>query len=460
MKWENNIEHGGKLVSLYSKNYPKVVELFSAAWCNLNCNYCTVPKGHSKIGEIDENIIEKAKDGSFIEEIYNFYGTALEILSHWGSEPTLTIHHFIDFYKEAFKTFPYLKSIVMSSNFLANISNLKSFVEFLHHELEGTEREENFTLNIQVSLDGPEWITDRNRKKDGTKKIIENLFSFIKYLNELKPNFKINFKMKPTVGSEMYLTLAERLEEYYSFFNDIFKDFDEINSLRNVNFSKGVPPTIVFPTKATQQDGLNFSYLFERHQELNTSEFRHINGPYLPYLPILDKLQNVGDEFFTKHYMFTCSAGDSQFGLLADGSISLCHDAFYTAFPEFDSIMEVDRDMIKGTEKYTRDSLINKPMDVNINFIRTIRSFHDFSQLKLSITETLIRELCYSNQINKVYEKEYPRKLLAFFLNMISCPYNNKSIWGSYMISDKSAIKLFGNGVFEQLVRRKYENSW
>ncbi|MFW5794819.1 MAG: hypothetical protein ACOCV1_04980 [Bacillota bacterium] len=46
-----------------------------------------------------------------------------------------------------------MNSIKLSSNFLTNIDNLKSFIKFLDYKVSKEEKE--FNLYIQVSLDGP-----------------------------------------------------------------------------------------------------------------------------------------------------------------------------------------------------------------------------------------------------------------------------------------------------------------
>ncbi|MFW5794818.1 MAG: hypothetical protein ACOCV1_04975 [Bacillota bacterium] len=261
----------------------------------------------------------------------------------------------------------------------------------------------------------------------------------IKFLNELNPVLKINLTFKPTVGKELYPSLAKRLDEYYLFFDKIFDDFFKINSLRNVKISKRSQPTVVFPEKHTKQDGINFSYLLEKHRELcYNNKFKHVVMNPLPYIQNFDKLYDLGNEFFTKYKMFTCSAGDSQFGLLEDGSISMCHEPFFITNKKYESMLNgYQKKMIddafqpleseRGTLKYIRRSSLNHPGVVGLNYLRTLRTYHDFPFIQLSFVDTMIRELSYSNQISKIYKNDFNRKILTYFMcSFNACPFHSK----------------------------------
>ena len=78
------------------KNFnPVALELFSAAWCNLDCTYCYIPKHNKFIVEKHKKIIEEVIEVVVIvDRIKKLYGNQLKVVSHWGTEPSLTIQHF------------------------------------------------------------------------------------------------------------------------------------------------------------------------------------------------------------------------------------------------------------------------------------------------------------------------------------------------------------------------------
>src|SRR6056297_694264 len=124
-------------------------ELFSAAWCNLDCTYCYIPKHNEKIKEKHQTIIRELKEVyPLIERLKKIYGENLQILSHWGAEPSLTIEHFKDFYVQAVKEFPNLNTISFSSNFLQNTQKVADFIKEF-------PQDRKFEFDVQMSLDGP-----------------------------------------------------------------------------------------------------------------------------------------------------------------------------------------------------------------------------------------------------------------------------------------------------------------
>ena len=76
-------------------SHPVVVasEIFAAGWCNLNCKYCYIPKTDF-LKKIHKSILERIEDGTLLEELKNTYGENLTSISHWGTEPTLTVGKF------------------------------------------------------------------------------------------------------------------------------------------------------------------------------------------------------------------------------------------------------------------------------------------------------------------------------------------------------------------------------
>ncbi|MFW6002521.1 MAG: hypothetical protein ACOCQD_04200 [archaeon] len=74
-------------------------------------------------------------------------------------------------------------------------------------------------MNIQISLDGPSWITDKNRKGTNTSIITNNIIKFIKLLNEQPLYHRVRTHFKPTVSKDEFAEMIEnnKVEDYYRF---------------------------------------------------------------------------------------------------------------------------------------------------------------------------------------------------------------------------------------------------
>ena len=241
----------GQLNKYYSYPVVTAVELFSAGWCNLECKYCYIPKTDFLKG-VHKTIIQRIKDGGFIQDLKDIYGDQLTAIAHWGTEPTLTVTQFREFYKQAYKEFPKLDTIKISSNFMTNPENLLKFVtEILPDD------EKQLDVNIQVSLDGPAYITDKNRLGGSTEQIMKNCIYFTKELNRIGTKHNVAMHLKPTAGNDDILSLSDMKKtiEYYEFFDEFMTQWREANSNKIADIMAAVDPTLVLPGHYTSEDG-------------------------------------------------------------------------------------------------------------------------------------------------------------------------------------------------------------
>lgn len=445
------------------------VELFSAAWCNLDCKYCYIPKHNQTIIDKHQEIIDEVKKvDPLIKRIKKLYGNDVSIMSHWGSEPSLTIKYFKDFYHRAFKEFPSLKTISWSSNFLSRIDDMVDFIsELSPHD----DRELDF--DIQLSLDGPPWITDENRRGGATKNIVENMYDFFEKINNL-PEEKIKGKtikthFKPTMSKEQYVPMTnyDTVYNYYLFFDKVCWNLSERNKKGRIKPTFNCDPTVICPDDYTKQDGINFNKMYETIQEVRHNvTFRKIK-PDFNYYFAFQKLCILSHELFTKSKMFTCSAGDSQFGI--SERLHPCHDTFYHPYEamkdaykkdndrshsnhESDNVQTGRMDITKDKLTKNIDSLSNKEL---FDYIYMMRGFHDFTKMRLTYCMAIIKEMAYCGQVSECYKNDDMAELLALFsITRHSCPTGHMQYLGSMNLIHPVYFKLFGNGLLENFVRR------
>lgn len=450
----------GTLNKCFSESKPVVaVELFSSGWCNLECRYCYIPKTDFLKG-IHKTIIERIKDGTFIDDIKEIYGTDLEVIAHWGTEPTLTVKHFKDFYEKAVVEFPKLNKVKISSNFMTNPDNLFKWVT------EIIPQNKKFDVDIQVSLDGPPFMTDKNRLGGSTYKIIENCLTFTREINKAGTMHKVNMHLKPTAGDDDILALCDmkKATEYYEFFDEFMTDWYEANSNNVVRIMSGVDPTLVLPGTYTQQDGKNFYQLLLNQLELKKRKWRSIAAPDSNYYWRYREKFPFYKEFNTRHRMFPCSAGDSCFALGdIPGTSHICHQSFYIDHPTY-----YDEASKYGLDPQTMEGLASGRVDTLREYFVTdkndelktsrmlylTRAFNDFVEMKRSVTIAQTLELAEIGQINPIYKDINMANQLSFMLMTLACPMDNTTISGSQLVGCIPSIKVFANGVFENIFER------
>ena len=437
----------------------EAAELFSSGWCNLECQYCYIPKT-DLLKPIHKEIISCIKDGTYLKRIEELYGNDLTTISHWGTEPTLTISLFKDFYKQAIDIFPNLNKIHTSSNFMTNPKNLIDFISSLP-----TKRP--LEIHIQISHDGPPIITDKNRCGGSADLIKKNSITFIKMVNEILPLHKIVTNFKPTI-TEIdidYLSTFENCKNYYDYFEEYVKECIEANGNNMVDLGRSVDPTVVCPGNYNSNDGKKFFKLLQNQEILNAYEYIYITKPTSNYFYRIKDSSRVWKEYFTKQRMFTCSAGDSNMGI-APHELHLCHqtyylkyDGYYEAIKEYGKRnLEYFKPSVDGVDSGSLNNLRDMevvPYDDNkkiVEFLYRNRAYHDFATQRVAATLSIINEMVKAEQISKVYSDQYLSTIFAMVLLQATCPADIVTSSGNLHCAPISMVRLFGNGVFEKLI--------
>lgn len=226
-------------------------------------------------------------------------------------------------------------------------------------------------------------------------------------------------------------------------------------------------PTIVCPDDYTQQDGKNFSELYLQILELGKSNYFNTIRPSFGYYGALEKIGKLAHEYFTKQHMFTCSAGDSQFGV--SEYLHPCHDTFYHPYENIKEAFYKDKDRL-GSEfdicnvEIGRYDLVKNTLTKDISsmeekdyqkYLYELRAYHDFTKHKLSTGVALSKELAHCGLISDCYKNDDMALLLAMYVNTRhSCPTGNIENLGSKFLNFIAYYKLFGNGLLENFLKR------
>lgn len=445
---------------------PVAVEFFASSWCNLKCTYCYIPKDNDMILNQHKKIIEEAKlVEPLIAKINRVYDpNDVTHFSHWGSEPSLTIKYFKDFYKRAAIEYPNIKQLTISSNFIANTDDVIDFLA----TFPDTKNQVHF--QIQISLDGPEWITEPNRGIGTTQKIIKNIFRFIEGVNKIEGfKHRISSHFKPTLTNDQYMKLAEADEmyKYYAFFDDVCKGIKERNVNNVVDFTYRADSTVVCLTSYTQQDGINLAKMNRSLYDLighhNFEVVKPTLGQYFNFFTVtMDNFQ----ENYMRPRMTTCSAGDSMHGF--GDALTPCHDLFYIRLEDYENSIYKSSNRLTSEHqmKHLRLGTLENAKkhysllfdeltdDSLLKYTYRLRGFHDFMKLRLSMAVAVIKLMASAGQVSSVYNDPMLATALAIFsYQRHSCLTSHLQGSASIHVLQTGYYKLFGNGLVEDFLK-------
>ena len=422
----------------------EAAEILTTGWCPLNCKYCYIPKNEA-MKELHNEIVADLEQGKYIERLKGIYGDGLTTLGFWGTEPTLTLDLIQPLLPQLTRAFPKLNEMSFSTSMIAG-EPIARFIEALQGY--------GIKLKIQVSLDGPSFITDKNRFCGAAKKVPQNFFALVSAIQDQKT--EVEFHWKATLTTENINEMngdPSKIDEYHQYFENLDKKFDEINRSSNISLQKGShTPTLAVPGNYTSEDGRNFAHFLKN--------LRH-KGHRSTYSIRLERLLEFWDELGPKKSMFTCSAGDSNSGI--GNNFHICHRSFYLDESRYvDSVLQQgDKNWDISHFKAGTIDLLRKyyivDVDQDAELTRlhyVMRNYHDFWRLQTGYVRSMMMELALVGQADHQYlENGELSTLFALFVNTgLSCPIENILNTGSIHLTPLSMLRMFGNGAFQELL--------
>ena len=365
---------------------------------------------------------------------------------------------------EIINAFPNLKDFSFSTNLFLDPKILKDFI------LKVVEQGRDIKVKVQISLDGPQEITDRNRAPGATHKIKNNLLNLLRLLQDYDfGKTKVEFTFKPTfdINNLIWFDQEESRFRYYLFFFDELIDLAKgINKNKNVLLNLSGVPTMAVPGTYSSDDGRLFAktcwQLGRLAEENRTRPFlKHQRGSFNTYTHRLVRLVDYSREFFSKPDMFSCSGGRSQSQLGEQQDLHLCHRTLFMNHDEYVKDLKNEGNWDFFLRQNNRIKLVKDKHIVNISGQFEVDRvfyiwgcYHHFTKQKLASGLALIKELVYSKQINEIYEDEHMAMLFSIFINFaLSCPAENILQTGSIFVPPVSVFRLFGNGAFEMILK-------
>lgn len=442
----------------------RVLSVLGATKCNLNCSYCFLHKNPAYLEE-DEKLVASFKNGEYIKNIkktitklkINFSEfTKFEI---WGAETSLHILEAEDFYKELLLTFPNLAEFGYSSNFMTDINNHIKFINIL----EEYSPQKEVHIPLQVSVDGPDWISENTRhyKYEALK---NNVLKFIEIINSKKLNkVKIDLHFKATIPWDLFkeiFTSKEKIEEYYDFWYNEEKDINNhiINGHLNFNAHNCFVPSLVWPYKYIKDDGIEITriaklidsynlpekYCYDSNMVLDIFGFQEVNG----------------------NYTACDGCGKYVYSLLIkpDGSMAGCSNGILdTNDKNLEWLKENDyQEYIESLNtrpySYTYDSNGNVDYDKMLQHFDYMKDFWEY-QTNYVLTNlcSQMYELSYAGLISSIYRDNFETlyRHALYIIRKHGCYFTNLRSTGIAYVPSRSYLILVCNGLIEYYEQRK-----
>lgn len=422
-------------------------EVLTSGWCPGDCVYCYIPKSE-QMKALHEEIVERLQSGKYLDELEAVYGKNLQYLGFWGTEPVLTLPIIEKRIPEIFQRFPKLEFIGFSTSMLLDESVLENFIRCLIGR--------PIKLSIQISLDGPPWITDTNRAVGSADFIPKRFLRLVEAINDVdlgKLNVQFSFKPTHSIDNiQVFNRDKGKFKEYFEYFDRIIAGYKRIKKNKQVTLQGAASPTLVVPGKYTSLDGREFAEYLRQIHKLDRDT---------AYTSRLKRLFKFQDELYKKA-MFTCSGGDSNFGV-SDGRFHICHRTFYYDNEKYIEAVLREQDMgnwdVSVFNKGMVDHIVHNfivPPEHLTRFRYVLRGYHDFWELQFGYTAAMVTELALCGQADERYltDEELMTWFVLFINGCLSCPMENLLNTGTLHFQTLSMIRLWSNGAFQELLRR------
>jgi len=436
----------------------KTLTLYVSDICNLKCKYCLWPKFPQIMQRENKDVRSWISSGRMANAIQQFSSKkSLEFLSLWGGEPTLNFDLLAPELAKIADKYPNLSAISFSTN-LSTTLIVNYIIDFITH----INIIRPIKFDIQISIDGPSFINDINRRGASAAKIVDNIKYFTNKLIDKNLIDNVTLHTKSTLTIDNIVTLLKYDDKFFEF----FEFFDRESAKCGKVFY--TMPSYVFPGQYTQRQGEIYALFLYKLLNFDLN-LKYITSPIEDdfvvrakmLLQAFDRIRHrrFMGEFYSQAH---CSAGREGFAIDKDDQLHICHGTFFT---NEDVLQQTsyNKNFFEEEVGFSHDKFNSFVRDVGVidgnNDLKRLRfqycnrAIHDNFAFILSYNEAMARELVLSGQLSKTYINDDIRSLLCVFAAFKNgCLTDNLWQNGNMAISNSSILKLLGNGAFELIM--------
>lgn len=437
--------------------FRRTAVVYPCGVCNLNCRYCTIDK-NPVLKQIDNELEESFKGDYYFERIKAYFPRKdqLRRMETWGGEPFLRMDRVYPLVHQLIEYYPYFDTMFSSTNFSYD-SWIDQFMGLMQCFADYPYRE--FTYELQLSVDGPQYINDKNRGEGVTERCIKNFDKLIQIIKDGKfpKNITLIIMLKGTWDTSSFeeLNSKEKLIEFFQFYEDNY--FDKVAQLNNNKFpvTNTIPNTAV-PAPVTKHDGELFCEIIKKCREI---EEENKTKHYFKYYTTITPFH--GPCYACPGYCgneYGCNSGRGVLGFLPHNMISACHEGFTLLadqYKEFAS-KRSDANLTVSLNKFFE--LNPTPMcltdDLYIEHERKMQYVSEHAPVQASSTVAMIIALAMAGLIDEKYLMEDNALFAAKQVMGLTtyCIKANYAVTGSFTLEPIGLYTLLLNGALDYLV--------
>ena len=459
-----------------TKNNLQTAIFYTCGICNLNCKYCGIDK-NPILKKIDEALGESFGDGGeyYFSQVKKYFPNKgqLRRIETWGGEPFMKMDRIYPLLRKLIDHYPYFDTMFSSTNY--------SYPEWTDQffglmNVFGEYPERDFSFELQLSADGPEYINDRGRGKGVTAKCVENFNLLLDRIEngELPSNVEVHMHIKATLDNTSLHALNNKqsIIEYFQFFENVYGDaFERIREKHpNVTLFLARPNTAV-PSPVTVEDGKEFAEICRLCREIESEN--QIAHYFKYYREITIFANNASETDLTyKYNQHNCGTGTYMIGFMPNNMLSTCHEGFTQFVMEYKklaAISERDRDATITFDKFLDEQTLPYCVD-EAGYDEHMRKMAMFNaqgtSARLVNLVAQIITMAMAGQIESCYIDQENALKAAIFIqgHTAFCIKDNYNKTGSFTLVPHGLIKLLLNGAMHYIQHdnelKIYEGEW
>lgn len=416
------------------------LSLFFSSSCNFNCVYCSIHKHRACMDENNKELREKIQSGEYANNVISKFShlqNDMNEISLWGMEPTINADVFDKLIIPLLDFFVNVDKISFSTNGWLGYNRLRYFIDCLNKY--SMDKGRQISLSLQLSIDGPPWITDSSRKNGAADNIVQVARDIITN-TPADINIKIKMHTKPTLDMEFIrkmLSDESLLIQWYRYFDDIHEELTQLNTNANISVQFNNTPTFVDPGFHTVEDGKDIARFVNVLRRIDDSQFKHYKHPLVWQLLVgVHQLLHT-DNYGTYIHNGCCSSGRYTANVDMNGDLFGCHALFSYSFLNTEHIL-------------TNGYLAHGDKEAH-RWQSNCQLWHEYPGSKEKFANIIISSLAAYGQIDKVYLTDSNmRSLLFHSVGGMYCPFAGAEITSGTFIPPTSYYRFFGNGLLQE----------
>ena len=364
-----------------------------------------------------------------------------------------------DFFSEIFEIFPNINRIDYSTNFINWKQNL-IFFQYVDKIINN-----HLTIDMQISFDGPTWISEQTRGYD-SKVIENNLTNFFNSINSMHlKHIQLNISLKATIPWPIFRTLCsdkKLLEEYIEYALMLESKYNDLNINKNVTFTTTalLAGGLESPYEYTVQDGIDAANMARQIDKWGLDK-KYRTDVNLPLQFFGLKPHNDGNVFNYNIGNSCCGKVTLAPSIRYDGNSVICNSAIMNdnidnlSYLKENDVNEYNRLIRSNTiaASKTSDGSIDLSKEAMIRRYNKFQDFHDsVAEFNTTVLCSLLFELAYAGQVDKSYlinKSLIFSHVNTYYSTRMGCYYYSLIDTGSVYVHPSHFMKVVGNGLIQ-----------